>query len=234
MRVIKILSLTFSAVGIALLFGSFFIYTNTSRFIARAARAEGRVVALDRSIGSSGSSSTYRPVVEFTSTSGRRIEFTSSVGSNPPAYRVGEPVAVLYDPSDPYQARIKSFFQLWFGFMIVFILGAIFAGIGLTIILVRARRKGRDAWLERNGRRIQTTYKGVELNQSLTVNGRSPYHILSQLADPATNTVHVFHSENIWFDPSEYIKGQTIDVLVDPHDPKKYYMDIRFLPTLAE
>jgi hypothetical protein len=66
------------------------------------------------------------------------------------------------------------------------------------------------------------------------VNGRSPYHIISQSPDPASNTVRVFESENIWFDPSEYIKEETIDVLVDPNNPRKYVMDISFLPKLAE
>jgi hypothetical protein len=66
------------------------------------------------------------------------------------------------------------------------------------------------------------------------VNGRSPYQIISQAPDPASNTVRVFESENIWFDPSEYIKSETIDVLLHPENPKKYVMDISFLPKLDE
>ncbi len=37
-------------------------------------------------------------------------------------------------------------------------------------------------------------------------------------------------SEDIWFDPVEFIKSKTIDVYVDPVNFKKYYMDISFLP----
>jgi hypothetical protein len=234
MKVIKILSVLFSTIGLGLLVGSVFLYSNTTGFVARAATAEGKVIDLVRDRSSSGSSSTYRPVVEFTIPTGLRVEFTSGVGTSPPAYRVGEPVTVLYDPVDPNKARIKSFFSLWFGFMIVFALGLIFAILGLGMILVPARGRRRAEWLRRNGRRVKTAFKGVELNSSLHVNGRSPYRIISQASDAGDKTVRVYQSENIWFDPSEYIKNESIDVLVDPGNPKKYVMDIDFLPKLAE
>jgi hypothetical protein len=234
MKVLKIISVLFSTIGLGMLAVSVFIFSNTSSFIGRAVEADGEVIDLDRSRSSSSSSTTYRPVVAFTTATGKRVEFTSSVGSSPPSHRVGERVKVLYQPADPQSARIKSFFHLWFGFLIVFALGLVFAAIGLTMIFVRARGRKRSAWLHRHGRRVKTAYKGVELNQSLRVNGRSPYQIISQSPDPASNTVRVFESENIWFDPSEYIKTETIDVLVDPNDPKKYVMDISFLPRLSD
>ncbi len=234
MKVLKIISVLFSTIGLGMLAVSVFIFSNTSSFIGRAVEADGEVIDLDRSRSSSSSSTTYRPVVAFTAATGKRVEFTSSVGSSPPSHRVGERVKVLYQPADPQSARLKSFFHLWFGFLIVFALGLVFAAIGLTMIFVRARGRKRSAWLHRHGRRVKTAYKGVELNQSLRVNGRSPYQIISQSPDPASNTVRVFESENIWFDPSEYIKTETIDVLVDPNDPKKYVMDISFLPRLSD
>ncbi len=234
MKILKLVSVLFSTIGVGMLAVSVFIFSNTSGFISRAVEADGEVIDLDRSRSSSSSSTTYRPVVAFTTATGKRIEFTSSVGSSPPSHRVGERVKVLYQPGDPQSARIKSFFHLWFGFLIVFALGLVFAAIGLTMIFVRTRGRKRAEWLHQHGRRVKTAYKGVELNQSLRVNGRSPYQIISQSSDPASNTVRVFESENIWFDPSEYIKSETIDVLVDPNDPRKYVMDISFLPKLAD
>lgn len=234
MKVLKLISAVFSTIGVGMLVGSFFIFSNTNSFIGGAAEADGRVIELERSRFSSSSSTTYRPVVEFTTATGKRIEFTSSVGSSPPSHRVGEPVKVLYNPADPQGARIKSFFQLWFGFLIVFAIGLIFAAIGLTMIFVRARGRKRAEWLRLHGRRMKTAFKGVQLNDSVRVNGRSPYQIVSQSSDPASNTVRLYQSENIWFDPSEYIKGEVIDVLVDPNDPRRYIMDISFLPKLAD
>lgn len=238
MKVLKIVRWVFTIVGIGMLLGSLFVYQNTRSFLGKAVEANGRVIGLERSRSSStsstSSSSTYRPVVEFTTASGKRIEFTSSVGSNPPSYREGEAVTVLYLAADPYRARIKSFFSLWFGFMILLGLGLVFAGVGVGMALVQSRSRRQADWLRRNGRRMKTAFKTVELNDSLRVNGRSPYRIISQGADPASNTVRVFQSENIWFDPTEYIKGETIEVLVDPRNPGKYLMDTTFLPRLAE
>lgn len=236
MKVLKIVSAVFSTVGIGMLVASFFVFSNTSSFIGRAVEADGKVTDLERSrsSSSSGSGTTYRPVVEFTTATGKRIEFVSSVGSSPPSHRVGEAVKVLYNPTDPQSARIKSFFHLWFGFLIVFALGLIFAAVGLGMIFIRARGRKRADWLRQHGRRMKTAFKGVELNQSLRVNGGYPYQIVSQSSDPASNTVRLFRSENIWFDPSEHIKGEAIDVLVDPNDPKKYVMDISFLPKFDE
>lgn len=234
MKILKIVSGVFSIVGIGMLLASFFVFSNTTSFIARAVEADGRVTDLERSRSSSGSGTTYRPVVEFTAATGKRIEFVSSVGSSPPSHRVGEAVKVLYNPTNPQRARIKSFFQLWFGFLIVFVMGLVFAAIGLGMIVVRRRGRKRAEWLRRHGRRMKTAFKGVELNQSLRVNGRCPYQIVSQSSDPSSNTVRLFQSNNIWFDPSEYIKGEAIDVLLDPNDPKKYVMDISFLPKLDE
>lgn len=43
------------------------------------------------------------------------VEFTGSVGSDPPGFDIGEGVTVLYDPANPKSARIDAFFQLWSG-----------------------------------------------------------------------------------------------------------------------
>lgn len=153
MKVLKILSGVFGTVGVGMLAGSFFILSHTRGFIAGASEAEGKVIALDRSTSSSNSgsrSTAYRPVVGFASGTGKRFEFTSSVGSSPPSHRVGESVTVLYNPADPSNARIKSFVQLWFGFLIVFVLGLVFAAIGLGMIFVRARGRSRAEWLRQN------------------------------------------------------------------------------------
>ena len=88
--------------------------------------------------------------------------------------------------------------------------------------------------MRRHGRRVRTSFKGVELNHSVRINGRSPYHIISQSLYPASSTVRVFESEDILFDPSEYIKSEAIEVLVHPDNPGRYLMDIGFLPRLAE
>jgi hypothetical protein len=71
------------------------------------------------------------------------VEFTGSVGSRPAAFDVGEAVAILYDPVNPRDARINSFFQLWFAPLILGFLGLVFTSIGggAVVGLVRSRNR---------------------------------------------------------------------------------------------
>ena len=71
------------------------------------------------------------------------------------------------------------------------------------------------------------------INKSLTVNDRSPFLILTQWLNPATSELHIFESNNIWFDPTNHIKTKKIRVFIDRKNPKKYYVDLSFLPKVA-
>ncbi|MNH47046.1 hypothetical protein D3C79_1101060 [compost metagenome] len=73
----------------------------------------------------------------------------------------------------------------------------------------------------------------MEWNTRISVNGRHPYVIRSQWLNPRTSEVHLFESDNIWFDPSDYLKDESISVFIDKKNPKKYHVDITFLPKIA-
>lgn len=224
----------FAGLGAALLVGALALALNTRKFIASADRAQGTVVEMIPVRDKDDGSMTYKPVVEYTSKRGQKITFTSSFSSNPPSYSVGETVDVLYAPDEPLDARIDGFGSLWLGPLILSFIGAIFATIGLAILLISRARQKRNAWLMAYGNAVQTDYQGVERNTSLKVNGRSPWRITSQWINPETSRLHVFHSENLWFDPAPHIKTQQLTVLLDPKNVKRYHMDISFLPKLAD
>jgi len=38
---------------------------------------------------------------------------------------------------------------------------------------------------------------------------------------------------NIWFDSTNYIPGKTIEVLVDPNNPRRYDVETAFLPKVV-
>jgi Protein of unknown function (DUF3592) len=90
-----------AGVGIAVL--GAYLHRNTSAFLAKALPAAGRVV--DLAVNHSSHSSTWSPVVEF-EVGDRRYRFKDSIGSDPPSYRRGDAVRVLYDPDQPQRARI--------------------------------------------------------------------------------------------------------------------------------
>ncbi len=112
-----------------MLTGSGYSFLHTRTAIARAISADGAVVDLISSIDSDGDT-VYYPRVRFRTQAGGMQEFTGSVGSRPAAFDVGEGVRVLYDPERPGDARIDTFFQLWFLPLLLGGMGIIFAGIG--------------------------------------------------------------------------------------------------------
>jgi hypothetical protein len=226
----------FLLLGLGMLAGAGYAASRTAAFLRIAASAEGTVVALDESVSTDSDgrrSHTYRPVVEFTPASGAVRTFTSRTGSSPPAYDVGERVTVLYDPQDLGEARLKGTFSLWGLAIILGGIGVVFAGIGGGMIAVRGGRRKLEAELRLRGRRVQARFQSVERNTSIQVNGRSPWRILCQWQDPSTGLLHVFKSQNLWFDPTPYVQVQELTVFVDPAKPKRYVVDVGFLPKLA-
>ncbi len=214
-----------------MLVGAYFLYANTQDFLKSALTADGTVIELVRS--RSTDSVTYRPVVEFKTRDGSTIEFVSSSGSNPPSYSKGEVVNVYYQEFSPEQAKISGFFSLWGGSVILGGIGSAFFLFGFVIMLSGILATKKAEYLRRYGVPIKAKFQGVQTNSSLEVNGRNPYQITAQWKNPATSEIHVFNSENIWFDPTDHIHGDEITVLIEKDNPKKYYIDISFLPKMA-
>ena len=61
----------------------------------------------------------------------------------------------------------------------------------------------------------------------------TPSRIICQWENPSTSKGHVFTSENIWFDPNDYMKSDKITVLIDKRNPKKHIVNLSFLPEIA-
>jgi Protein of unknown function (DUF3592) len=94
------------AVGVVLLLVGTVLSVQAVRFVADAEHARGTVIDLSRESDSEGAVSLY-PVVRFTTTAGDTIEFVSR-SSSPLAESPGDHVEVLYNPAEPYDARLVS------------------------------------------------------------------------------------------------------------------------------
>ncbi|OMH38925.1 DUF3592 domain-containing protein [Motiliproteus sp. MSK22-1] len=231
MKAVSIIKYVFTLIGLGMLVGAFFLYQSTNEFLKDALTTEGTVVELIRS--RSTDSTTYRPVVRFITRGGSAVEFTSSAGSNPPSYSTGETVEVLFHESSPENAKINGFFSLWGGAVILGGMGAVFFLVGLSILLFKRRHKHKIEQLQKTGVPIKAKFISVDRNRSVRVNGRSPYKICAQWKNPATSEIHIFESENIWFDPTNHINVEELTVLIERSNPKKYHVDISFLPKVA-
>jgi len=218
--------------GLAMLLGGITVGVRHASFRQSAERAQGTVISNRYSADSDGGG-TYHPEVEFVDHDGRRHTFISTTGSSPASFKVGERVPILYQRDQPEDGSIDTFFQQWFMSLLLSGLGFVFTSVGVIPLVFRARREKLGEWLKLNGRPIQADYTGAQLRTNIEINGRNPYRITAQWLNPATNQVTVFHSENLWFDPSPYVSSKTISVLIDPASPKRYWMDTSFLPKLA-
>lgn len=89
--------------GVGLFFLGAHLHRKTGMFLQKAVLAPGIVVEM--ATNESSDSTTYAPVVAFEH-QGRKYRFKDSISSNPPSYRRGQAVGVLYDPADPREARI--------------------------------------------------------------------------------------------------------------------------------
>ena len=94
----------------------------------------------NEALSQSTDSNAYAPVVEFEH-AGKKHSFKDSIGSDPPSYRIGQGVAVLYDPADPREARIDR--GRWNKAVPILIggCGALSVLLGLWIL----RRRGSSA-----------------------------------------------------------------------------------------
>lgn len=236
MTPITIIKYSFTAIGALLLAGTFVGYQKTSDFMDRANRAPGRVVDLieTHSRDSEGSTSTlYKPVVAYTDAQGQTRQLTSSVASSPPGFDIGEAVEVLYIPGDERNAEINATSSLWLGHLIAGGLGSVFFLIGVGFFVVSWLRAGKESQLRSQGMPVQAAFQRVELNRSFEVNGRHPFRLVAQWQNPTTSELHVFESDNLWFDPTPFVTQKQLTVFIDAANPRRYHVDTSFLPKLA-
>jgi hypothetical protein len=99
----------FVFLGVALLMLAILIISTASvvRLLASEVQAPARVINLINRTNDGGQIYSY-PVVEFQLQSGAAQTVTVSTGNWPPAYQVGEPVFVAYNPQKVLDARLIS------------------------------------------------------------------------------------------------------------------------------
>jgi len=217
----------FLAIGLVAWSLAAYLYTNTRELVAQGEHARGVVVALNRD------RSTYFPVVAFKTEDGTQIEFIGKTGTSWSRFIKGQPIDVIYRPEDPRDAKINTFLDLWGPALFLTPFGAIFSFFGLAFIFIPLKTRHTSADLRVHGTPVLAEYEHVAVNPAVSVNGASPYRIVVQWQDPATSQVHVFHSDDIWYDPEKFINRRQFTVYLDPRNLKRYFVDTSFLPPAA-
>ena len=97
-------------------------------FLTRARFARGKVMRIVRRAGQNGW--LYRPVIEFKTEAGRVVTFADYLETSWIRYPLGAAVPVVYEPSQPSEARIHSFASLWLPSLITGMVGFLFISAG--------------------------------------------------------------------------------------------------------
>lgn len=133
-----VLAVVFTSIGIA----SALVSAVSAALVAQSVsskshHAEGTVVDFSRD------GRGYDPVVEFALPGGRPIRFDGWVASNLSAWEIGEPVPVRYNPDNPQEAIIDTYWQVWFVPTILGIVGTPFLVLGIAygVATLAARRQ---------------------------------------------------------------------------------------------
>ncbi len=143
---------------------------------------------------------------------------------------VGELVSVKYNPIIPVLLEKNSFLETWFD---VFITAVLILSIILLLYIIKicsCWKRDRNKKIRQTGNHIYTKFKVVEAVLKVQKDGKHPYQIISSWHNRKDNKEYFFKSEYLWSNPVDYILDQTIVVLIDNKDVKKYVMDLSFLP----
>ena len=106
----------FAGVGLVFLGIAARMLRRTWRLIANGVTTEGRVGGLGDGTA----------IVRFKTAGGESIEFETRAATEPPSYRIGQRVKVIYNPNRPRNARTRDFLGLYLASFICAVVGGVF------------------------------------------------------------------------------------------------------------
>lgn len=106
--------------------------------------------------------------------------------------------------------------------------GVIFAIVGASMLLSVILKAVRRKRLMANGDQLTGIITAVNINFSVTINGRHPYRADCEVFDPNSGERYLYRSENTMEDIS-WLVGTSVTVYADHDNRKIYYVDIASL-----
>jgi len=116
------------ALGLVFLVAAIFSFRHTVEFLKNGNKATATVIDL-RMYESEGE--VYAPVFTFLTSDNQLVTYELPEGSDPPAWEIGETETIIYDPSNPSNASLYSYFRL-------FIRTLVLVSIALPLLVIGA------------------------------------------------------------------------------------------------
>lgn len=224
-RMLLAMFLLFTLIGLGS-FGwmSFEVFV-ANKFLSQAERTFGTVIRFEEKEDHDGTPD-YYPVISFQANSGEAYSYTATIGMNPPSYKIGERVRVLYPTIDPSGAKLDSIGEIWGMVILSGIMGIAFLPAGLVYPIVLYRRGRFKRWLVKHGVEVRGKIVGVQFDTCTRMNKRNPYVLVCEAADVSTGATRKYFSDHYWTDPLTLgIRiGDEVKVLVHPKAPNRYWV----------
>ena len=211
------LSVIFVPAGAVMLLIAGWMLSRDPLFSGAGAEATGTVIDLERAASGNGKAS-YYPVVAYRDAQGAGHRFTGTTGSNPPAYRRGEEVAVRFDPAAPEEAVIDSWSARALGPGLTGGMGAMLLWMSWRAIRagISARRRARV--LARRGIDLPARLIDVVRDTNVADSAGRWFRITCEADWPGTGETLRFVSEPLPTDPTPQLATGRLTVRVDPAD----------------
>lgn len=110
MRMIEYVYTGMLLVSLMLIYFALKNYNSSKELLADGIKTRAKVIELIRV--SSDDGYTYKPVFEYTDKLNNIVTFESSVSSNPPSYKIGDNVNIIYS-RDSDERKVVSFWGLY-------------------------------------------------------------------------------------------------------------------------
>lgn len=133
------MGLFFMFVGGGLLLWGIFNYQSRIDELNSFEQINGTVIKMREVESNDNSGVTYAPVIEY-NVNGKKYVHESGHSSDPPAYKVGEKVAIRYNAKDPDDVFIDTFWGKWWGTITLAICAIVFFPVGLWMLISAFRR----------------------------------------------------------------------------------------------
>ncbi len=213
MKSYRILALVLCLVGVIFFAVGFVGGMVYDRFLQSAEAVPGEVAAVDWSRSTT--------TVRFTPAGGESMQATCDVFTG--TLHVGDEVTVYYDPLDPSHVKLDVLRVLWLIFQG---LGGVFIVASMIVQCCGKAGESRRALLLETGLEVTAHITDVKINRSISVCNYYPYRIHASYTDE-NGEKHRFHSPDLWRDPSEDIRSDTVTVRVDGDRWNHYAMDLQ-------
>jgi hypothetical protein len=195
------------------------------------------------------------PVVTYTTQNGDTLRYSTNFNTgvnSDNAPKIGDKKQVWYNPTNPEKAKLQeeneSNIYLFWSLLVNFLIGGIIT-FGCLALLIRQRQMYK--FLTERGQTIQTNFEYTKngwfwlpedktlssfthiLSSLLFTNkqfikNKPPQRVVTSWKDPKTQKQYTFLSGYLEYkyDLSIFDKSSSIPVLINPENPKQYWMDL--------